>query len=219
MLIADITKKVNQMLAGELLTYAEMLPHLDYTIDCINEKLGACYPAFSDLPQGATEYTAFPDKYIRSVVVIGTAWRYYVTDEEGLQTAPQYEQDFLLELFKMQRDMLYKVPAQYQSDVNEGSVAGDIDSVTLGDRGLVVTYDWPQGGYRDRVGTGGSQSTTLKYEDLTDAQKAELKGEQGEQGEAGYTPMRGVDYWTEEDVAEIKAYVDSQIGGALNGSY
>lgn len=30
-----------------------------------------------------------------------------------------------------------------------------------------------------------------------------IQGEQGPQGEAGYSPIRGTDYWTEEDKAEI----------------
>lgn len=29
----------------------------------------------------------------------------------------------------------------------------------------------------------------------------------------GYTPVRGVDYWTEEDIAAIKAYVDEAVLG------
>lgn len=34
-------------------------------------------------------------------------------------------------------------------------------------------------------------------------------------GDPGYTPVRGTDYWTENDKAEIKAYVDDAIlGGA-----
>lgn len=34
-------------------------------------------------------------------------------------------------------------------------------------------------------------------------------------GSDGYTPVRGTDYWTEADKAEIKAYVDEAIlGGA-----
>ena len=34
-------------------------------------------------------------------------------------------------------------------------------------------------------------------------------------GEDGYTPVRGTDYWTEEDIATIKGYVDEAIlGGA-----
>ena len=36
------------------------------------------------------------------------------------------------------------------------------------------------------------------------------------QGSDGDTPVRGVDYWTEADKAEIKAYVDDAI---LNGEW
>lgn len=35
----------------------------------------------------------------------------------------------------------------------------------------------------------------------------------------GYTPVKGTDYWTSSDIAEIQSYIDAQIGGALNGSY
>ena len=34
-------------------------------------------------------------------------------------------------------------------------------------------------------------------------------GQKGAPGEDGYTPIKGVDYWTEEDKAEIKEYIDS----------
>lgn len=47
---------------------------------------------------------------------------------------------------------------------------------------------------------------------------ASLKGDvgpQGEKGETGYTPQKGIDYWTEADKAEIHSYVDDAIlGGA-----
>ena len=37
----------------------------------------------------------------------------------------------------------------------------------------------------------------------------------GDNGADGYTPQKGVDYWTDEDKAEIKSYVDEAIlGGA-----
>lgn len=35
----------------------------------------------------------------------------------------------------------------------------------------------------------------------------------GPDGKDGYTPVRGTDYWTIEDIAEIKAYVDDVILG------
>lgn len=41
------------------------------------------------------------------------------------------------------------------------------------------------------------------------------KGDAGSPGADGYTPKKGVDYWTEEDKAEIKDYVEEAIlGGA-----
>ena len=40
-------------------------------------------------------------------------------------------------------------------------------------------------------------------------------GKDGQPGADGYTPVRGTDYWTEADKAEIKGYVDTAIlGGA-----
>lgn len=72
------------------------------------------------------------------------------------------------------------------------------------------------------------------------AHKEEFKGEKGDKGDTGasgrdgangadrkdgangadgYTPVKGTDYWTSGDILEIQSYIDSQIGGALNGSY
>lgn len=42
------------------------------------------------------------------------------------------------------------------------------------------------------------------------------KGEDGAPGKDGYTPIRGTDYWTAADIAEIKGYVDEAI---LGGSW
>ena len=68
-------------------------------------------------------------------------------------------------------------------------------------------------------------------EDYVTAHKTELKGDKGETGQPGvtgapgekgadgHTPVRGVDYWTEDDISTIQTYIDSQIGGVLNGSY
>ena len=38
-------------------------------------------------------------------------------------------------------------------------------------------------------------------------------------GKDGYTPVRGVDYWTQEDINTIKAYIDTELGVIENGSY
>lgn len=41
------------------------------------------------------------------------------------------------------------------------------------------------------------------------------KGDAGKDGEDGHSPVRGIDYWTPEDIAKIKSYVDEAIlGGA-----
>lgn len=49
------------------------------------------------------------------------------------------------------------------------------------------------------------------------------QGPKGDPGQDGKTPIKGIDYWNEADVQEIKNYCDNQvtnaIGGALNGTY
>lgn len=143
MLLSQVQKLFNEALAGETLSYKEMVAHLDFAIDGINAKLNTTYPAFSDVPYDTSEsvYDFFPDKYIRMVVIPGAAWHFYVMDEEGLQTAPQYQTDFENGKFLMQRDMLYKIPEEFQDDDNAGFVVGDPESDIFGDRGLVVDID------------------------------------------------------------------------------
>lgn len=56
-------------------------------------------------------------------------------------------------------------------------------------------------------GTNGTDGTNGK--DGVDG----ADGKDGADGQDGYTPVRGSDYWTAEDIAEIKSYVDSAILG------
>lgn len=144
MVISDVVKQFNVLLAGDNLPKREILPHLDYAIDRINETLNTVYPTFSEFiaetDNTDPNYNLFPNNYIRQVVLKGAAWHYYVTDEEGLQTAPQYQQDFENALFTMQRDMLYNIPEEYQADNNRGTVRCAIDHWNLGERSL-QTYD------------------------------------------------------------------------------
>ena len=47
---------------------------------------------------------------------------------------------------------------------------------------------------------------------------ASLKGERGEPGEAGYTPIKGKDYFTDAEIAEIKqecTYDDTEISSRV----
>ena len=42
--------------------------------------------------------------------------------------------------------------------------------------------------------------------------EAGTDGAQGPKGDAGYTPVRGTDYWTDSDIQSIKDYIDGEIG-------
>lgn len=133
MIIDSIVKNVNKYLAGEQLIYNQLEPFLDSVIDDINYVLSSIYPAFSDLSidpgfTGNTEYDYFPDTYIRSVVIIGAAYKFYIMDEEGIQTAERYGYDYEKGLFSMQRDYIDRVPEEYQSE-STGSIEVDIDAL------------------------------------------------------------------------------------------
>lgn len=46
-----------------------------------------------------------------------------------------------------------------------------------------------------------------------------INGNDGKDGVDGYTPQRTIDYWTNEDIATIQAYIDSKTTGLLSQSY
>lgn len=73
-----------------------------------------------------------------------------------------------------------------------------------GDNGISATHSW--------------SGTTLTITSASGTSSANLKGSKGDTGApgaAGYSPVRGTDYWTASDIAEIKSYVDNAIlGGA-----
>lgn len=123
-----IVNIINAKLAGELLSFNELLPLLDETIDEINSNLNSCYPVFSEMETGKSDYNYFPDRYIRTVVVPGAVWRYLVLDEEGIPTAMQYQIDYQTGLFTMMRDMLYNIPEEYQADYQQGTVQFEFDN-------------------------------------------------------------------------------------------
>lgn len=122
MFVQDIVAGVNAKLAGETLTYTEMRLFLDETIDDINAALCSSFPSFSKTAANA-DYNYFPDRYIRSVVIVGAAAKFYVTDEEGIETATQYARDYAQRLFLMKRDYSMQVPEEFQAD-NRGYLVG-----------------------------------------------------------------------------------------------
>ena len=89
--IANIVTLVNRKLANELLSQTELLMHMDSVIDDINSQLNSTFPTFTEViaEEGVNDpdYQFIPDKYLRSVVVVGAAVKYYEADEEGNQSA------------------------------------------------------------------------------------------------------------------------------------
>lgn len=69
--------------------------------------------------------------------------------------------------------------------------------------------------FTPKVDTSGNLSWT-NDSNLANPIAVNIKGPKGDTGAAGKTPVRGTDYWTEADKAEIKSYVDSAI---LGGSW
>lgn len=139
MRIRDIVRLTNTYLAGEQLVYQKLVPFYDAVIDDINDRLSSTYPAFSqldfhELDEDAAEYSFFPDKYIRSVVALGAAHKFYEMDEEGQTYDLAYAEAYERGLFFMMRDHIDHVPKIYQSDTT-GGVLMDEDSM--------VDYDLP----------------------------------------------------------------------------
>lgn len=123
-----IVQRINELLAGEILSYGEMVPYLDSAIDDINSELGSTYPVFSELEADQAEYSFFPDRYVRSVVCYGAAYYFYQTDEEGGQPPPGYTQTYMNNLFLMKRDWIQYVPVQYEQLGKPGAVLFDVNS-------------------------------------------------------------------------------------------
>ena len=60
-------------------------------------------------------------------------------------------------------------------------------------------------------------TTTITITDKTGTTTATIND--GTNGQDGYTPQRGVDYWTASDIATIESYCDTLVLGALGTSY
>lgn len=63
-----------------------------------------------------TNYDAFPDEYLRTVVALGVAVKFYTRDEEGEQIALDYQNRYEAALFKMVRDYHNRVPWYFQDN-------------------------------------------------------------------------------------------------------
>ena len=136
---------VSKHLADELVSESEMLSYMDRVIDDINARLNTVFPTFTEYKEAngnvdnlSLDYTAIPDKYIRTVVIPGAAFKYYTTDEEGSYSAPKYEEDYKQGLFYMERDFSFSVPDEYRAD-EQGFI-----EINGSDAGLIANF--PRGG-------------------------------------------------------------------------
>ena len=129
---------ISHKLADELLSPTQLLKHMDSVIDDINTQLNSAFHTFTEEMQRqgtiALDYTAIPDKYLRSVVVVGAATKYYEIDEEGNPAAQSFAQDYNQQLFYMLRDYSFSVPEQYRVKTVQGVIG--LDNEKLNNPGL-----------------------------------------------------------------------------------
>lgn len=135
--IKKIVDYVNRgFIASDYLREPDIYYYMDLVIDDINERLQATYPNFTDwndfcarwnaavtakwqlpyLIRNNRVYDAFPDEYLRTVVALGTACKFYTRDEEGEQVALDYQNRYEAALFKMVRDYHNRVEPWFQDN-------------------------------------------------------------------------------------------------------
>ena len=159
--IKKIVDYVNRAyIASDYLREPDIYYYMDLVIDDINDRLQAKYPTFTEwskfvdkwnksvkdprLLRDNTKYDAFPDTYLRTVVALGTAVKFYTRDEEGEQIALDYQNRYENNLFKMVRDYHSQGPEYFQN--NEGgfidfSYNREEDPFDLIPRGVVLHGD------------------------------------------------------------------------------
>lgn len=147
MLKQTMVELFNEKLAGEMFKYDEIVSYFDLVIDEINADLCSTFPTLSEFiptlfpdykeeeyttynEDGTTtidtvkqakvynNYDVFPDKYIRSVVIPGAAYKWFSVDEEGASTAPLFQAEYEKARFEMLRDYLDLVPYEYQNNLS-----------------------------------------------------------------------------------------------------
>lgn len=143
---AQLVRDINIKLAGESLSWAQLQLFVDSVIDDINDTLNACYPTTSEMDLFIQEnnggnwsenpelqdyvnwnngqLTLFPYSLVRRVIVIGAALKWLTTDEEGINTAADYMQEYRNALYILQRDYANKIPERYQA-LDQGFVYTD----------------------------------------------------------------------------------------------
>ena len=100
------------------------------------------------------------------------------------------------------------------TSVDEISAPVDGGHYYIGTEGAYSVYTYINGawvnagtlqGPEGREGPEGQRGAPFTYEDFTEEQLAALTGP------AGYTPVKGVDYWTEKDKADMVDELDNEL--------
>jgi hypothetical protein len=139
----EMKKQLNTMLNGELVPWKKLIQHINYAIDEINTAMNTLFPIVdpeSSAMDMDTDYTAIPDKYIRTAVLPGAVHHYYMVDDEGTTPEIDFARQFEAGKFFMLRDYSCAVPDEYKvQDYPDGSFAGSVESTYedyLGLRGI-----------------------------------------------------------------------------------
>ncbi len=102
---------------------------------------------------------------------------------------------------------------------NGVTIEKKVFSVRKRERPENYIYEEDQRNYIYALVQSAEEATAEAMRVAEDLKTARDNGEfDGKPGADGYTPVRGVDYWTEADKDEIKDYVDEQIGTGGGGS-
>lgn len=113
------------------------------------------------------------------------------------------------------------IAASALSGVESMTVDGQTLNITTKDGTLLpMTFPTPKDGEKGDKGDKGDPGAAGKspYDIAVDNGFIGTETEWLESLK-GYTPVKGTDYWTTEDIAGIQSYIDDRIGGAIDGSY
>lgn len=107
----------------------------------------------------------------------------------------------------------FLLEADLDAVLAQAKASGEFD----GADGISATHIW-NGTTLTITSASGTSSANLKGDKGDQGEKGSdgAKGDKGDKGDTGYSPVRGTDYWTAADKAEIKSYVDDAI---LNGEW
>lgn len=159
MLLKKLVDTVNRTyIVSDYLRAPDIYYYMDRVIDDINSNLQANYPTISDWdefvekwnekfpnhPKDRTNYDVIPDRYLRTVVALGTALYYYNNDEEGEQIAVDYLQRYNHNMFLMIRDYHMLVPPMFQNNFGgfiDFSYNRERGPIGLHPRGVVMHGD------------------------------------------------------------------------------